>query len=263
MGTTRWFTYKASDGLEIPAYLTLPPGAKSGTRLPLIVYPHGGPKARDTFDFDFIAQFMASRGYAVLQPQFRGSWGFGKAHEDAGKGEWGGKMQTDLQDGIASLAASGEIDPARVCIVGASFGGYSALAGATLYPDSYKCAVAIAPVADLGLLVTDQIRRGRSDAGIDELRADLGAATKDKLVAQSLAKHARAVRIQILMVHGDQDTVVPLAHSRLMADALKKAGKSYELIELKGESHYLARAATRTQTLEALEAFLSKNLPVN
>lgn len=263
MGTTRWVTYKARDGLEIPAYLTLPPGAKSGAKLPLIVYPHGGPNVRDTFDFDFIAQFMATRGYAVLQPQFRGSWGFGKAHEPAGKGEWGGKMQTDLQDGVATLVASGDIDPTRVCIVGASFGGYSALAGAALYPDAYTCAVAIAPVADLGLLVTDEIRDGRSDAGIDELRKDLGATTKDKLVAQSPAKHAAAVRIPVLLIHGDQDTVVPVTHSRVMANELKKAGKPYELIELKGENHYLAKAATRTQTLEALEAFLLKNLPVN
>lgn len=263
MGATRWITYKARDGLEIPAYVTLPPGANSGSRLPLIVYPHDGPNYRDFFDFDFIAQFMATRGYVVLQPQFRGSWGFGKAHEKAGEGEWGGKMQTDLQDGIAFLAASGEIDPARVCIVGASFGGYSALAGATLFPDVYKCAAAIAPVTDLGLFVNEQVQRGRSDAGIDELRADLGAATKDKLVAQSPAKHASAVLIPILMIHGDQDTVVPLTHSRLMADALRKAGKPFELIELKGENHYLAKAATRTQTLEALETFLSKNLPVN
>ena len=263
MGTTRWITYKASDGLEIPAYLTLPPGAKSGAKLPLVVYPHGGPHVRDHYEFDFIAAFMATRGYAVLQPQFRGSWGFGRAYEDASEGEWGGKMQTDLQDGIAFLAASGDIDPARVCIVGASFGGYSALASATLFPDVYKCAAAIAPVTDLGLLVAEGARKGRSDASISELRADLGSADKGKLVDQSPAQHADAVRIPILMIHGDQDTVVPLTHSRLMADALKKAGKPYELIELKGENHYLAKAATRTQTLEALEAFLAKNLPVN
>ena len=263
MGTTRWITYKASDGLEIPAYLTLPPGAKSGAKLPLVVYPHGGPHVRDNYEFDFIAAFMATRGYAVLQPQFRGSWGFGKAHEDASEGEWGGKMQTDLQAGIAFLAASGDIDPARVCIVGASFGGYSALASATLFPDVYKCAAAIAPVTDLGLLVAEGVRKGRSDAGISELRADLGSADKGKLVDQSPARHADAVRIPILMVHGDQDTVVPLTHSRLMADALQKAGKPYELIELKGENHYLAKAATRTQTLEVLEAFLATNLPIN
>ncbi len=264
LGTTRWITYKARDGLEIPAYLTLPPGVRTGAKPPLIVYPHGGPTARDVYDFDFIAQFMATRGYAVLRPQFRGSSGFGKAHEDAGKGEWGGKMQTDLQDGIATLAASGEIDAPRVCVVGASFGGYSALAGAALYPDVYRCAVAIAPVADLGLLVTEEVRiSGGNNAAIEELRDQLGSASKDKLVAQSPAKHAAAVRIPILMIHGDQDTVVPPTHSRLMAGELKKAGKPYELIELKGENHYLARSATRIQTLEVLEKFLTRHLPVN
>ena len=263
LGTTQWINYKARDGLEIPAYLTLPPEAVSGAKLPLIVFPHGGPVSRDSYDFDYMAQFMATRGYAVLQPQFRGSWGFGKAHEDAGKGEWGGKMQTDLQDGVSALAAAGTIDPARVCIVGASFGGYSALAGATLYPDAYRCAAAIAPVSDLGLLVTEEVQTGRSEAAIDEFRVQLGGAARDKLEAQSPAKHAAAVRIPILMIHGLEDTVVSPAHSRLMAKELDRAGKAYELIELPGENHYLSRAETRTEALEALEAFLLKNLPVN
>jgi dipeptidyl aminopeptidase/acylaminoacyl peptidase len=99
LGTTRWITYKARDGLEIPAYVTMPPGAASGAKLPLVVLPHGGPSVRDDFDFDFFAQFLATRGYVVLQPQFRGSGGFGEDFEDAGHGEWAGKMQTDLLDG--------------------------------------------------------------------------------------------------------------------------------------------------------------------
>src|SRR5204862_4531898 len=101
----------------------------AGAKLPLVVMPHGGPAARDGYDFDYIAQFLATRGYVVIQPEFRGSAGFGRDFREAGKGEWGGKMQTDLLDGVAALAASGEIDPDRVCIVGASFGGYAALAG--------------------------------------------------------------------------------------------------------------------------------------
>jgi dipeptidyl aminopeptidase/acylaminoacyl peptidase len=262
-GTTRWITYKARDGLEIPAYLTLPPGAKDGSRLPLIVFPHGGPKARDQFDFDFIAQFLATRGYAVLQPQFRGSWGFGQAFEDAGKGEWGGKMQTDLIDGVGALAANGQIDPKRVCIVGASFGGYSALAGAALYPDAYRCAASIAGIADLGLLLVEEARSyGREGASTDELRDDLGAASSEKLMAQSPARHAGEVRAPVLLIHGDKDTVVPIEQSRRMAEVLKAAGKPYELIELPDENHYLTKAANRTRTLEALEAFLAKNLPV-
>lgn len=264
LGTTRWITYKARDGLEIPAYLTLPPGAPSGAKLPLIVYPHGGPKSRDMFDFDFIAQFMATRGYAVLQPQFRGSWGFGQSFEDAGKGEWGGKMQTDLLDGVAALAATNDIDPQRVCIVGASFGGYAALAGASLYPDAYRCSASIAGVADLGLLIIERGRTyGRDGAVTDELRDDLGAASGATLAEQSPARHAGAVRAPILLIHGDKDTVVPIEQSRRMADVLKTAGKPHEFVVLEGENHYLTKAANRTRMLEALERFLAKNLPVN
>ena len=264
LGTTRWITYKARDGLEIAAYLTLPPGAAAGAKLPLIVYPHGGPKARDTFDFDFIAQFLASRGYAVLQPQFRGSWGFGQSFEDAGKGEWGGKMQTDLLDGVAAVAATGDVDPRRVCIVGASFGGYSALAGASLFPEAYRCAASIAGVSDLGMLIVERARTyGREGAATDELRDDLGAASTEKLMAQSPARHADAVRAPVLLIHGDKDTVVPIEQSRRMAEVLKAAGKPYEFVILENENHYLTRSATRTRTLEALEQFLAKNLPVN
>ncbi len=263
-GPTRWITYKARDGLEIPAYVTLPPDAQPGAKLPLIVFPHGGPAARDTFDFDFMAQFFASRGYAVLQPQFRGSWGFGHGFEDAGKGEWGGKMQTDLLDGVVALAASGDIDPTRVCIVGASFGGYAALAGAALHPEAYRCAASIAGIADLGQFLIDEGRLyGREGAGVEYWRTELGVADRGKLEAWSPARHVTDIRAPILLIHGDKDTVVLPSQSQLMADRLKGAGKPYELVVLAGENHYLTKSATRTQTLEALETFLAKNLPVN
>lgn len=264
LGSTRWMTYKARDGLEIPAYLTLPPGASPGAKLPLIVYPHGGPRARDSFDFDYIAQFLATRGYAVLQPQFRGSWGFGEDFEAAGRGEWGGKMQTDMLDGVAALAKSGDIDAGRVCIVGASFGGYSALAGAALYPGSYRCAASIAGIADLGQFLIEKRRAyGTAAASIEELRADLGAASRETLQAQSPARHASAIRAPVLLIHGDKDTVVDPAQSLLMAEKLKALNLPYELVMLPDENHYLTRSATRTQTLETLERFLAKNLPVN
>jgi len=264
LGPVRGFTYKARDGLEIPAYLTLPPGAPSkDAKLSLIVLPHGGPAARDNFEFDFLAQFLASRGYAVLQPQFRGSAGFGKAFLEAGRGEWGGKMQDDLIDGIVATAASGDIDPARVCIVGGSYGGYAALAGATMHPDAYKCAASIAGVADLGLLLVEKKRiYGPDSAGMDGWRRTLGDAPIAKLQATSPARLAANVRAPILLIHGDKDTVVPFEQSQVMADAMKAAGKPVELVTLVNENHYLTRAATRTQMLEALETFLAKNLPV-
>lgn len=260
LGQTSWITYKARDGLEIPAYLTLPPGLAAGAKPALIVLPHGGPTARDHFDFDYIAQFLATRGYAVLQPQFRGSWGFGAAFENAGAGEWGGKMQTDLLDGIAAVAD--KADASKVCVVGASFGGYAALAGATMHPDAYKCAASIAGVADLGLLLEQLWRTSGDDsAGIGELRAMLGAADKGKLNATSPALLVSKATAPILLIHGDQDTIVAPQQSQVMANALKAAGKPVEYIVLAGENHYMTRSATRTQMLQALETFLAKQLP--
>lgn len=260
LGQTSWITYKARDGLEIPAYLTLPPGLAAGAKPALIVLPHGGPTARDHFDFDYIAQFLATRGYAVLQPQFRGSWGFGAAFENAGAGEWGGKMQTDLLDGIAAVAD--KADASKVCVVGASFGGYAALAGATMHPDAYKCAASIAGVADLGLLLEQLWRTSGDDsAGIGELRAMLGAADKGKLNATSPALLVSKATAPILLIHGDQDTIVAPQQSQVMANALKAAGKPVEYVVLAGENHYMTRSATRTQMLQALETFLAKQLP--
>lgn len=261
LGQTSWITYKARDGLEIPAYLTLPPGLAAGAKPPLIVLPHGGPTARDHFDFDYIAQFLATRGYAVLQPQFRGSWGFGAAFENAGAGEWGGKMQTDLLDGIAAVAD--KADAGKVCVVGASFGGYAALAGATMHPEAYKCAASIAGVADLGLLLEQLWRTSGDDsAGIGELRAMLGAADKGKLNATSPALLVSKATAPILLIHGDQDTIVAPQQSQVMANALKAAGKPVEYVVLAGENHYMTRSATRTQMLQTLETFLAKQLPV-
>ncbi len=265
-GSTRWLTYKARDGLEIPAYLTLPPGAAPGAKLPLVVFPHGGPAARDEYDFDFWAQFMASRGYAVLQPQFRGSWGFGEAFEKAGRTEWGGKMQTDLLDGVAAVAAQGLIDPGRVCIVGASFGGYAALAGATLHPEAYRCAASVAGISDLPLLVGEDSHTYGKDSGpLRYLKRMLGegGSGNPALAATSPARVAANARAPILLIHGDHDTTVLPQQSEVMFHALQAAGKPVQYVVLQGEDHYLSKSATRTQMLEALDAFLAKNLPVN
>ncbi|MBL8552718.1 MAG: S9 family peptidase [Phenylobacterium sp.] len=265
LGSTRWITYKAADGLEIPGYLTLPPNADpSGKPLPLVVLPHGGPAVRDAYDFNIFAQFLATRGYAVLQPQYRGSWGFGQAFEDAGNGEWAGKMQTDLLDGVRALASQNLVDPNRVCIVGMDFGGYAALAGASLHPEAYRCAASIAGISDLGLFLVEEGRLyGRDGGSSRELREMLGGATRPNLDAASPARRAGSVKAPVLLIHGDKDTVVQLSQSQLMADRLKAAGKPYEFVVLEGENHYLTKSANRTRTLEALEAFLAKNLPVN
>ena len=153
VGPVSIVAYRAADGLQMQGVLTLPPGGRPAKNLPAVVLPHGGPEARDYALFDWLAQAFASRGYAVFQPNFRGSDGFGRAFRDAGYGQWGRKMQTDVSDGLTELARQGIVDPKRACVVGASYGGYVALAGVTLQQGLYRCAVAIAPVSDLKIML--------------------------------------------------------------------------------------------------------------
>ncbi|CAN5376917.1 S9 family peptidase [soil metagenome] len=262
----RSIRYKAKDGLEITANLTLPRG-KDPKNLPLVVLPHGGPEVRDTPGFDWWSQALASRGYAVLQPNFRGSEGFGYDFVAAGFGQWGKAMQTDLSDGVRDLAAQGVVDPKRVCIVGASYGGYAALAGATLDTGVYRCAASIAGLSDLGRFLTDKQRlyEFSSNATFRYWLRFMGAdGLKDPdLTALSPAKLVNKVEVPILLIHGKDDTVVPYVQSTIMADALKRAGKPVELVTLNGEDHWLSSGATRLQMLTAVTAFLEKNNPPN
>jgi dipeptidyl aminopeptidase/acylaminoacyl peptidase len=255
--------YPARDGVRIPAYLTLPPG---GVRqnLPLVLLVHGGPHARDDFSFDWWSAFLTSRGYAVLQPNFRGSSGYGHAWEEAGKRQWGALMQTDVEDGVAALARAGIIDPARVCIVGASYGGYAALAGATLTPDRYRCAASIAGVSDLErmLRVTERQSGGADSMRSDWWRASIGDREEDRERIRSVspANLADRVEIPVLLMHGPDDTVVPIDQSHLMRDRLRAAGKDVRYVELRGDDHWLSDAPTRIQMLRELETFLAANL---
>jgi dipeptidyl aminopeptidase/acylaminoacyl peptidase len=257
--------YKAADGLEITGYLTLPQG-KDAKNLPLVVLPHGGPEGRDTPGFDWWAQALASRGYAVLQPNFRGSEGFGWSFVKAGFGEWGKAMQTDLSDGVRHLAKEGVIDPKRVCVVGASYGGYAALAGATLDRGVYRCAASVAGPADLKRMLQDNQRRylTTSNSTLRYWLRFMGAdGIKDPdLATISPAKLADRVDIPVLLIHGKDDTVVPYEQSQIMATALKRAGKPVEFVTLAGEDHWLSSGATRLQMLTAVTAFLEKNNPV-
>ena len=266
VGAIQAIRYEAADGLEIPGYLTLPPGVADPKGLPLVVLPHGGPASRDTIGFDWWSQALASRGYAVLQPNFRGSTGHGVTFMEAGYGEWGRKMQTDLSDGVRWLAGQGIIDPSRVCIVGASYGGYAAMAGVTIDRGVYRCAVAVAGVSDLRRMVNWTARQeSRSDSqtvrywnrfmGADKLN-DRG------LDALSPAYLAAAVESPLLLIHGRDDTVVPIEQSRVMADAMRRAGKPIELIELTGEDHWLSRTETRQKMLAETVRFLEANNPV-
>ena len=259
-----WIDYRAADGRDIHAYLTLPLN-RAAKNLPLIVLPHGGPHSRDEPGFDWLSQAFSSRGYAVLQPQFRGSEGFGRDLLSAGFGEFGRKMQTDLSDGVRALAAQGLIDPRRVCIVGASYGGYAALAGASLDTGVYRCAVSLAGLSDLRAMLSHM---HWPHSTLDDRSARfwdrfLGVSTPDdpRLDAISPIKHIDRVSIPILLIHGRDDTVVPFSQSEDMADALRKAGKQVEFVQLDGEDHWLSRSATRLQMLQATVKFLEANNP--
>ena len=258
------YSYRARDGVTIPAFLTRPLGAKGPT--PLVLLPHGGPASADVGGYDWLAHALASRGYAVLQPNFRGSGGFGKQWEEAGWGGWGtGVMQHDLTDGVAAVIAEGIADPEHVCIVGASYGGYAALAGAAFTPELYRCVVAIAGVADLrDMLGFEKDRAGGLSSTVAYWRQAMGVkdadSPTDHLNAASPAQHADRVRAPVLLIHGRDDTVVPITQSRTMESALTKEGKSVQLVVLEGEDHWLSGAKTRLQTLQALDAFLAEHL---
>ncbi len=261
LGKVQPYPYKARDGLEIPAYLILPPG-KTPKNLPVVIMPHGGPEARDAMDFDWWAQFLANRGYAVLQPNFRGSSGYGHAFTSAGYHQWGLKMQDDITDGVKKMITDGIADPKRICIVGASYGGYAALAGAVFTPDLYACAVSYAGVSDLPkLLATELNDSGPHSKTMSYMNSVLGDASDDlvRLKATSPALHADQVKCPILLMHGESDWTVRIDQSEEMNDKLKAAGKNVQFIRFPGnEDHYLERADTRIQMLKETELFLAR-----
>jgi dipeptidyl aminopeptidase/acylaminoacyl peptidase len=251
--------YAAADGLKMEGVLTLPPG-RPAKALPAVILPHGGPRYHDTVGFDWIAQAFASRGYAVFQPNFRGSTGYGDEFERAGNGEWGRKMQTDISDGLAELVRQGLVDPKRVCIVGASYGGYAALAGVTLQHGLYRCAVAIAGISDVYRMVNDEVEESNSDPMlIRNLKQELGQGRDLKAV--SPVRFADKVDVPVLLIHGKDDTVVHFSQSTAMAEALRHAGKPVEFVTLTAEDHWLSKGETRLQMLQSSVDFVMRNNP--
>jgi len=249
----RPISYPARDGAQIPGYLTLPQGAP-GTHLPLIVMPHGGPIARDTWGYFFLREFLASRGYAVLQMNFRGSSGYGEEWFFAAHQDWGGLTYDDVVDGARWAIQQGIADPARVGIVGWSFGGYIALVGAQRNPDLFRCAVDIAGVSDLRLLIDEQ-------RASESIKKQIGT-DSDKLKANSPRLHAAEFKVPLLMVHGQKDAQVPLAQSNEMDAALTRAGKPHRLAVVPEADHQFSGVKQRATLLHEIEAFLGEHLAV-
>jgi dipeptidyl aminopeptidase/acylaminoacyl peptidase len=263
VGKVRMVEWKAGDGLDLWGVLTLPPG-RPGKDLPLVVLPHGGPEARDYPGFDWWAQAFASRGYAVFQPNFRGSTGYGVDFRNAGFGQWGRKMQTDVSDGVTELVRQGIIDPKRACIVGGSYGGYAALAGVTLQHGVYRCAVADAPVSDpAGLYAYVNDRNVYVTNATRYWNAYMGAHGEYDPVLNTISplKWAASADAPILLIHGKDDTVVPISQSEAMNAALSQAGKAVEFLVLPNEDHWLSREQTRIAMLNAAVAFVERYNP--
>lgn len=230
---------KTRDGAAIAAYLTTPVDMAKGPR-PLVVLPHGGPELRDYLDFDVFAQTFAARGWMVLQPNFRGSGGYGRAFADQGRRHWGDRMQEDVEDCVAHVVAAGLADPNRVAICGASYGGYAALMGAVRKPDLYKAVVSIAGVADLPeMLAFSRSEDGGDSSAYAYWRQTIGEPKADQAMLEnaSPARRAGEIKAPVLLIHGTEDGIVPPRQSRIMQKALQAVGKAHELVEIKGAGH--------------------------
>ena len=246
-------TYKASDGTDVPAYLTLPVGS-SGKGLPAIVMPHGGPSARDEWGFDWLAQFFASRGYAVLQPNYRGSSGYGDSwYQKNGFQSWRSAIG-DVNDAGRWLVSQGIADPGKLAIFGWSYGGYAALQANVLDPSLFKAAVAVAPVTDLATMIQDSVYWSNHRI----VRNFIG--TGPHLREGSPAQNAGKITAPVLLFHGDRDMNVGVRQSRIMADRLKDAGRPAELVVYPNLDHSLDDSNARIEMLRKTDAFLRQAL---
>jgi len=256
------YSYKARDGMVIPTLLTIPNGIQV-KNFPAIMMPHGGPESYDKKAFNYRAQYFASQGYLVIQPQFRGSDGFGVKHLLAGRGEWGRKMQDDLTDAVIDLANAGKIDKNRLCIVGASYGGYAALAGATFTPDLYKCVVSINGVSDIERMLKTEEREYGDDHWVVAYWQDVisqGDVDEAHLKKISPINHVKNIKAPVLLIHGEHDKVVPIKQSEEMFDEMEDEDKDVIFLELEKGDHYMSTAENRMKAMLAIDAFVKKHI---
>lgn len=262
LGEAEVTTINTRDGQQITAYITHPSGGKK-SNAPLIVMPHGGPEARDFFDYNPRVQFLATRGYRVLQVNFRGSSGYGRQFAKAGYGEWGGVMQNDVTDAVRQMHEDGYATPDTTCIVGYSYGGYVALYGAATTPELYKCVVSGGGVSDLILSMQETKKDFGGDSSVYEYwTRSIGdpATNKEALINTSPANLAARIKAPVLLMHGEDDTIVYAKHSKKMETALKKVGADVEYIKLEHEGHRNWRLRTDILYQEKLEEFLAEHL---
>ena len=256
------YEYKTRDGYTIPTLLTLPLG-KSFKHLPTIIMPHGGPESYDDKSFDYQAQYFANQGYLVIQPQFRGSSGFGWQHMEAGRGQWGQRMQDDLTDAISALVKDGKVDKNKVCIVGASYGGYAALAGAVFTPELYKCVVSINGVSDVERMMEQEEREHGEDHWVVSYWKDLlekGQISKNHLADISPINHVDKIKVPVLLVHGERDEIVPFSQSEDFFEVMEDEDKDVRLVELDRGNHYLSNADNRMKAMKVISEFVKKHI---
>lgn len=255
MGNTQYYEYKARDGLTIPAYLTLPPGKTMGDGpFPLVLRPHGGPELRSDARFKYDIQYLAANGYAVLQPNYRGSDGYGAAFRDAGYGEFGGAMIDDIVDGGKSLVEDGIAENGKICAAGISYGGYAALAIELREPGFLACSISVNGVTDIGRIVTTD---GRYDYWEDYMGSRFGSQHSD----WSPGDNYKKMNVPMLLMHGENDSVVLFEQTSTFVSGLKRNKMSnYTFVPLKGDDHHLSSAKTRKTYLMEMKKFLDEHL---
>ncbi|WP_293611601.1 prolyl oligopeptidase family serine peptidase [Ponticaulis sp.] len=265
MALVDFIEYGADDGLWISALLTFPPGydLTNAENLPTVVMPHGGPESYDSIGYDWMAQALANNGYLVFQPNFRGSSGFGVSFAYAGRGEWGRAMQDDITKGVEILASQGWSDQERVCIAGWSYGGYAALAGGAFTAELYKCVVSIAGVSDLYYFL-ENIRRDRGDDSGSyiywfEQFGENGTRTAD-LLPISPYYHADAFQAPVLLMHGMDDSIVPIRESERMEDALDDAHADVRLIKFPRRGHAILEEEDQEEVLREMLTFFDQHI---
>jgi len=259
MAEVRPITFQARDGMTMHGYLTLPPGS-DGKNLPMIMHPHGGPWARDGWGYNPEIQFLANRGYAVLQVNFRGSTGFGMKHLLSSRKQWGQAMQDDITDGVKWAIGQGIADADQICIYGASYGGYATMAGLTYTPELYKCGINYVGVTSLPLLFeTAPDSWASGEKQMAELVGDPDD-EKEFLEEWSPSNYADRIRVPVFMAYGLADPRVNIRHATVMEDGLKKNNVPYELMVKKNEGHGYRKQENMYDFYGRMETFLAENL---